>query len=262
MCSSFFVILEIDQGGIYLATKYTTPHEVTAYECDVNGTMKLSTMIAVAIQVSEEQSNQLNRGADFVQQFGLTWIVTNYQLFMQRLPKAGETVYVTTQAQEYNKYFCYRHFWITTQAGEELVRIETIFALMNVETRKMSSVSNEIIAPYESEKITKIKRYPKIEKVKNGMSLPFRVRFYDIDGNQHVNNSIYFNWMMDVLGYDFLTKHVPAYMNIRFDKEVEYGNEIDSHYEIIQAETLQTRHEIRIGEQTYCEALIEWQEKR
>jgi medium-chain acyl-[acyl-carrier-protein] hydrolase len=249
------------QGGIDLATKYTTPHDVVAYECDVNGTMKLSTMIAVAIKVSEEQSNQLNRGSDFVQQFGLTWIVTNYQFFITRLPKAGEKINVTTQAQEYNKYFCYRHFWITTQDGEELVRIETIFALMNLETRKMSSVPSEIIEPYEREKITKIKRYPKIDKVEHGVSLPFRVRFYDIDGNQHVNNSIYFNWMMDVLGYDFLTSHVPTYLNIRFDKEVEYGNEIESHYEILQEEGIKSRHEIRIGDQTYCEALIEWQTK-
>ena len=27
--------------------------------------------------------------------------------------------------------------------------------------------------------------------------------FFDIDGNQHVNNAIYFNWLLDVLGYDF-----------------------------------------------------------
>lgn len=33
--------------------------------------------------------------------------------------------------------------------------------------------------------------------------------FFDIDGNQHVNNAIYFNWLLDVLGYDFLTTHQP-----------------------------------------------------
>ena len=39
--------------------------------------------------------------------------------------------------------------------------------------------------------------------------LPYRVRFYDIDSNQHVNNAMYFNWIIDVLGYDFLTTHIP-----------------------------------------------------
>ncbi len=246
-----------------MATKYTVPHEVAYYECDVNGTMTLSSMIAVAIKVSEEQSDQLERGTDFVHGFGLTWIITNYQLFIMRLPQVGETIRIATQAMEYNKYFCYRNFWLTTESGEELVRIETIFALMNLESRKMSSVPAEIIAPYESEKITKIKRYPKIEKVVAGDSLPFRVRFYDIDSNQHVNNAVYFNWMLDVLGYEFLTTMTPTYVNIRFDKEVEYGNEIASHFEVLPEVTqTKTRHEIRIGAQTYCEAQIDWQKKQ
>ncbi|MGX7197033.1 acyl-ACP thioesterase domain-containing protein [Enterococcus olivae] len=243
-----------------MAAKYTIPHEVAYYECDVNGTMTLSSMVAVAIRVSEEQSEQLGRGTEFVHQFGLTWIITNYQLFIERLPKVGEKIQIMTQAKEYNKYFCYRTFWILTEKGEELVRIETIFVLMNMETRKMSSVPEEITTPYESEKTKKIKRFPKIEKIENGQQLPFRVRFYDIDGNQHVNNAVYFNWVLDVLGYDFLTHHVPKYMHIRFDKEVEYGNEIESHFEVI-SETFKTRHEIKIGDQTYCEANIEWQEK-
>lgn len=243
-----------------MAMKYTIPHEVVYYECDVNGTMTLSSMVAVAIKASEEQSDSLNRGTDFVHQFGLTWIVTDYQLFIQRLPKVGEKVLVTTQAIEYNKYFCYRNFWISTEAGEELVRIETIFVLMNIDTRKMSSVPEEIIAPYESEKTKKIKRFPKIETIESGEKLPFRVRFYDIDGNQHVNNAVYFNWMLDVLGYDFLTRYAPSYLHIRFDKEVEYGNEIDSHFEIIEESgEISTHHEIKIGEEVYCEANAKWQ---
>ena len=33
---------------------------------------------------------------------------------------------------------------------------------MDLETRKVSSVPDEIVAPFESEKIKRIKRYPKI----------------------------------------------------------------------------------------------------
>lgn len=94
------------------------------------------------------------------------------------------------------------------------------------------------------------------------MMLPYRVRFYDIDSNQHVNNAMYFNWIIDVLGYDFLTTHVPEKVLIRFDKEVEYGNEIESHYEQVEMEHgVKTRHEIRMQEQLYCEANITWKNK-
>lgn len=245
-----------------MAKKYTTTHEVAYYECDVNQTMTFPSMLGVVIKTSEEQSDQLGRGSEFVSNFGLTWVITNYQISITRLPKVGEVVNITTQAREYNKYFCYRNFWIHDQDGNELVMIESVFVLMDLKNRKMSSVIEEIIEPYESEKIKKIKRAPKFESIQEGAVVPYRVRFYDIDSNQHVNNAMYFNWMIDVLGYDFLTSHVPAFVNIRFDKEVEYGNTIDSHYEIITLEEqVETRHEIRIGELLCCEATIQWKKK-
>lgn len=42
---------------------------------------------------------------------------------------------------------------------------------------------------------------------------------------------MYFNWIIDVLGYDFLIMYVLEKVIIWFDKEVEYGNEIESYFE-------------------------------
>lgn len=218
---------------MFLAKKYTKKHEVSYYECDINQTMTFPSMLGVVIKTSEDQSDQLGRGSEFVNSFGLTWVITNYSMEINRLPRVGEVISVTTQAMEYNKFFCYRNFWIHDEDGKELVKIESVFVLMDFVNRKMSSVNEEIIAPFESEKIKKIKRQEKIEKIDSGFMLPYRVRFYDIDSNQHVNNAMYFNWIIDVLGYDFLTTHVPEKVIIRFDKEVEYGNEIESHFEQI-----------------------------
>ena len=245
-----------------MAKKYSRKHEVAYYECDINQTMTFPAMLGIVIKTSEDQSDSLGRSSDFIKNFGLTWVITNYSMEITRLPRVGEIVNVTTQAMEYNKYFCYRNFWIHDEAGNELVKIDSVFVLMDFVNRKMSSVNEEIIAPFESEKIKKIKRQPKIEKIEAGFMLPYRVRFYDIDSNQHVNNAMYFNWMIDVLGREFLTTHVPKSVVIRFDKEVEYGHEIESHFEQIPVENgVKTRHEIRMQDQIFCEANIMWEHK-
>jgi len=250
-----------------MAAKYQTTHEVAYYECDINQTMTFPAMLSVAIKASEEQSEELDRGAAVIGGYGLSWIITSYHILVTRLPKVGEQIQVVTQAKEYNKFFCYRYFWLLDDQGDQLVKIEAVFALMNPETRKVSSVPDEIVAPYGSVKIKRIKRYPKIEPITQGYSLPYRVRFYDIDSNQHVNNAIYFNWLLDVLGHDFLTKHLVQEVTIRFDREVAYGNLIDSHVQINEAQALetgevrplQTLHEIKIADVTYCEAVFTWQ---
>lgn len=160
-----------------MAQKYTKKHEVSYYECDINKTMTFPSMLGVVIKTSEEQSDHLGRGTDFVSSFGLTWVITNYSMKINRLPHVGETIDVTTQAMQYNKFFCYRNFWIHDEEGNELVEIESVFVLMDLVNRKMSSVNEEIIAPFESEKIKKIKRQEKIEPIESGLMLPYRVRF-------------------------------------------------------------------------------------
>lgn len=244
-----------------MAKKFTTPYEVAYYDGDITRKMTIPSMLAVVIKTSEEQSDALGRGSDFVASFGLGWVITNYEIHITRLPKVGEKIDVTTQAMAYNKYFCYRNFWIHDEQGNECVLIKSTFVLMDKENRKMSSVLPEIIEPYESEKITKIYRGEKIEKVEAGQFLPYRVRYFDIDGNQHVNNAIYFNWLLDVLGYDFLASHEPTFINVKFDKEVEYGQQVESHYELLEDdEGKSTRHEIRIDGQIYCEANMKWKQ--
>lgn len=250
-----------------MAVKFSTQHEVVYYECDFNGRMTFPAMIAAAIKTSEDQSEALNRGADFVNKLGLTWILTNYQLQITRMPRVGEKLTISTMAMEYNKYFCYRHFWIADAQGNQLVLIESVFALMNIENRKMASVPEAVIAPYESEKVTRIRRYPKIEKVVEGQSQFYQVRVYDIDSNHHVNNAVYFNWLLDVLGMDFLTSHEPVSALIRYDKEIEYGVQVESRYDQVPVTNengealITTRHEIRVGAAVCCEANITWRKK-
>ncbi|WP_207695697.1 acyl-ACP thioesterase [Enterococcus sp. DIV0212c] len=242
-----------------MAKKYTTPYEVAYYDGDITGKMTIPSMLAVVIKTSEEQSDSLDRGNDFVASFGLGWVITNYEIHITRLPIVGEKVAVTTQGMAYNKYFCYRNFWIHDEQGNECVLIKSTFVLMDRKNRKMSNVIPEIVEPFDIEKITKIYRSEKIEKVEDGEFLPYRVRYFDIDGNQHVNNAIYFNWLLDVLGYDFLSTNEPTFINVKFDKEVEYGQVVESHYEMLDTEDGKTtRHEIRIDGQIYCEANMNW----
>lgn len=241
---------------------YTKEHEVAYYECDVNQTMTLPSLVSIAIKVSEEQSSLLQRDKTYIRNLGVTWVIVSYHITLQRLPYVGEKVTFSTEAKEYNKYFCYRYFWVHDKTGNELVKIEAVFALMGIEDRKLSRVSEEIIAPYESQKISKIKRYPRIGKIDHGKKQSYRVRFYDIDSNLHVNNAVYFNWVFDVLGFEFLTHYQPKELTIRFDKEVAYGQTVDSHYEILEEQSaVQSLHEIKIADTTNCEAMITWEKR-
>ncbi|MDK7326356.1 thioesterase, partial [Lactobacillus mulieris] len=56
----------------------------------------------------------------------------------------------------------------------------------------------------------------------------YRVRYDDLDLNHHMTNSHYFSWMEDMLERKFLNTHEPEMVDIKFDKEVLYGQEVTS----------------------------------
>ncbi|MDM8214341.1 thioesterase [Enterococcus hirae] len=252
-----------------MGKKYTIEHEVMYSEGDLNGTITLENLISVAILASEKQTAEMDRGNPYLQKQGLGWIITQYDLKITALPKVGETVKITTEATSYNRFFCYRFFRIYDENGKEIVLIRSSFALLNYKTRRSARVTPEIVAPFDSENTNKLLRFPPIEhfKIEPAQGQPYRVRFFDIDSNQHVNNAKYLTWMTDPLGMDFLTAYFPHYVNIRFEKEIAYGHEIQSYFKenaTADKETpVMTQHKITSLDQqeVFAEAQITWQKR-
>ena len=170
--------------------------------------MKIPALLAVVIKVSEEQTELLGRDAAYVARFGLGWVITNYEIEIHRLPKVGEKVAITTQAMSYNKYFCYRNFWVHDEEGNECVFVKSTFVLMDQKIGKSVVCYQKLLHLLILKKSLKFIAMKKLKKVTEG-NFYLIVCVFDIDGNQHVNNAIYFNWLLDVLGYDFLTTHQP-----------------------------------------------------
>lgn len=241
---------------------YEMQHEVSYYECDMSGQMTPSMLVAVAIKASEQQSEQLARGTEYIHGLGLNWIITEYEIGVTRFPRVGEKIIIKTEAIAYNRFFCYRNFWVLNELGEELVQIQAIFALMNQATRKISRVQEAIIAPYQSEAIKSIRRTASFSPLETTQTSQLTIQYYDIDENHHVNNAVYFTWMFAPLGLEFLSNHVLIDSHIRFEKEVVYGEQPSVHFEIVtDGETITTKHEIIVGDTVCSRGQMVWHKR-
>ena len=225
---------------------------------DINGHIKLPDLILLSLQVSGMQSIELGVSDKTVlDQYNLVWIITDYEIDVVRLPRFAEEITIETEAMSYNRLFCYRRFTIYDEAGQELIHMMATFVLMNRDSRKVHSVEPEIVAPYQSEFSKKLIRGPKYDSLENPSSKDYRVRFYDLDMNGHVNNSKYLDWIFEVMGADFLTKHIPRKINLKYVKEVKPGGMITSAVELNEYES---KHEIISDGATNAQAIITWQE--
>ena len=242
--------------------KYTEEHKVVYFETNVTGRLNIGNLVDLCMLVSTNQSSNLGISTEKLDSMGYGWIVSQNIIDVKRLPVDHEKVKITTQAESYNRYFCYRDFMMEDEQGEEIVKMHTVFCLMDKEKRKIARIKDEIVGPYEGDYTTKVERLavpPVLKPEEAEITKKYRVRFMDIDSNQHVNNIHYFDWMLDTLPEEFLRTHEVKQFNIVYKNEVRSGEVVDSltHFD---EERLESIHEIRVGDKVSCTAKVEWQE--
>ena len=243
-----------------VAKRYNEKHRVVFYETDVTKNINIGMLVDLMMLASENQSEQLGIGTDKVNGLGYGWVITQHVLGIERLPKVNEEVKIWTEADSYNKYFCYREFGIDDLDDNPLVRMLTIFGLMDFKNSKISQIVPELIIPFGATETPKVKRYKNVKKIKEiDNHKKYQVRFMDIDSNHHVNNVHYFDWMLDTLDYDFLSKHTLKKINIQYKQEITYGDIITSNVQIINSnDTITTLHEVKNNDKVSCLAECEW----
>ncbi|VUW92961.1 Acyl-ACP thioesterase [Streptococcus constellatus] len=225
---------------------------------DMNGHIKLPDVILLSLQASGMQSIELGiSDKDMLEQYNLVWIITDYDIDVIRLPRFAEEITIETEALTYNRLFCYRRFSIFDEAGQDLIQMMGTFVLMDRDSRKVHAVEPEIVAPYQSDFSKKMLRGPKYSALEEPVSKDYHVRFYDLDMNGHVNNSKYLDWIFEVMGADFLMKHIPKKIHLKYVKEVRPGGQITSSYDL---EDLESNHQISSDGDVNAQAMITWQE--
>ena len=225
---------------------------------DVNGYIKIPQLILLSLQVSGMQSIELGMSDMYIlENYNLVWIITDYNMKIERLPVFDEKITIETYAKSHNRLFCYRAFNIKDEAGNTIIEMVATFVLMDRDTRKVHPVMSEITDAFDSEFSKTMLRGPRFKELEGGVEQEYRVRFYDLDMNGHVNNSKYLDWIFEVMGADFLTKYIPKKVHLKYVKEVLAGGLITSQYE---QEGLKTQHQITSDSQINAQAEIEWEE--
>ncbi|MCO0832069.1 thioesterase [Fructobacillus sp. W13] len=241
-----------------MADVFSITQPVEYYQVDLSRKLSLSMMLNLAILCSRKQGEHLKVGYQETDRRGLGWVILQYDVKIKRRPKLGETITIETKAGEWGSYFAQRGFYFKDESGEVIIDMDSLWALINLESRRMIKLPLDLVQPYggeERKRLEKMVRIPKIKDEEPDFDRNYQVRFLDIDGNKHVNNSKYLEWMLDVLPLDFLKENEPNGFSIRYENEVHYGHQVESQAKVLDNET---KHRILNGAQTSAEALISW----
>jgi fatty acyl-ACP thioesterase A len=227
----------IEQGRVFTETFPVRFDEV--------GPNKLSTMRTVASMIQECACNHAqgiwgraqSMPAD-MRDANLAWVCTRLHILVDNYPEWGDQVEVKTWFEAQGRVAARRDWEMRNGAGTSVGRATSQWIAFNLEKRKLARIPQSVIDQFENQAL---KDYPvmgadydadKLPDVRGmpGVTLPksHSVRRSDLDMNQHVNNVVYTEWLLESTPPHYWDEFELKEIILEFRNECHLGDNVDA----------------------------------
>lgn len=203
---------------------YKLEGQIRFSECDTSKRITLPGIINYFQDCSSAQSEQIGHGIDYLKEKKKAWILSAWQIIVERYPELGEAIEAGTWATDFKGLYATRNFSMKTKSGEMLAYANSIWVFMDLAAGRPTKPGKEEVEAYGMEPALEMEYAPRKIKLSEKAILvdTFPVRKYHIDTNNHVNNCQYVQMAMEVLREDMRISQV----RVEYKKSAVYGDVI------------------------------------
>lgn len=231
---------------------------IRTYECDKNENLRLLTLMNIFQDVADSHASEMGLGLEYCLSKGFAWVGSNYQLEITKLPKMHDKIIVSSWPAVEKKLGAVREFLVCNEQGETLIKASSQWILIDIIRRRPIALRENLPMYQVIEERVIETEFPKIAELEHiNETTEFKVRFDDIDINNHVNNAVYPLWATESVNKDFRIGHNPEKMEIIFKKEGHYGEKIRVETEINEEMTIHSIKAIE-DERELAKVKIKW----
>jgi acyl-CoA thioesterase FadM len=175
------------------------PYRVRFDEAASTETMRTAVYLVWAADIAWQHSTLLGFGRDWYSERGLFWLVRAVKLDVLVPLKTYSNVFVTTQVVAYRRIAARRHSEVRDAAGELVATLSIDWVMTNergMPTRVPDEMRQFIVDQSATFDMLKVELPATPPDAAGGT---FRVRRYDLDPLDHVNNSVYIDYLEEAL---------------------------------------------------------------
>ena len=211
-----------------MTNKFSIEFTVGLHDAGPGALIKVPVLFNYLQGAAGAHTNSLNIDGTNIQQKGYTWVISRYRLSIIKLPKFLDKFIVTTWRTGLEGKFSIRDSVISDESSNALIKVTSSWILINFKER-ISVMPTELYPDYpinpERAINDKFLPIPEISHAQN--SKEFAVRKYDLDMNNHVNNSIIAACIIET-GEDMSPGKKLKDISLNFKGEARYGDTIIS----------------------------------
>lgn len=191
---------------------YKFESRVRYSETDSDGRLTMASLINYMQDCSIFHSEDVGLGLRYLSEAHMVWVLSSWQIVVERYPLLGEKVSVGTQPYDLKSFIGYRNFAVWDEAGGFAAKANSIWSLLDTQTGRPVAIPEEMIVGYGLGERLEMEYAPrKIAVPKGGCRMePIVVKKHHLDTNHHVNNQQFIDMTMDYLPEDFCIGQVRA----------------------------------------------------
>lgn len=203
---------------------YTFNSRVRFSEVDHNETITLPGIINYFQDCSTFHSEDIGLGIEYLKKRKKVWILSSWQVVVERYPHMGEEITVSTWATGFKGLYGTRNFCMKDTKGEMAAYANSIWVFMDTEKGRPAKPEAQDVETYGVEPALSMEYAPrKIELPQETRVLDtFPVRKYHIDTNEHVNNCQYVQMALEVMEKEMKVRQV----RVEYKKSAVYKDVI------------------------------------
>ncbi len=191
---------------------YTFDSRIRYSEIDSEGKLTMASLINYFQDCSTFQSEDLGLGIAYMKREHLVWVLSSWQIVVDRYPGICEKVRVGTLPYEMKGFLGYRNFVMMDGEGKYIARANSLWSLLDTDTGRPRAVVEDMLRGYPLEEKLEMDYAPRRIAVPSGGEArePLVVKKHHLDTNRHVNNQQFIGMAMEYLPEVFTVGQVRA----------------------------------------------------
>lgn len=200
-------------------------------DCDFTGDWRPGAILTTMQEIAGTHSNLLGCGRDELLKNNTVWVLTRCEIRMDAYPRIGDTVTAETYPTALRRWFFPRYYLFRSQEGKLLGYAATLWVLMDFVERKMLPPGDVAKTLPDNSDFVPPMGLPGTVEMTQGEEKRILRRpvYFDLDVNQHVNNTRYADWACDALGVDAMREYCMDTLRINYEAEILPDQEMELH---------------------------------
>lgn len=173
------------------------------------------------------QSEDLGIGIEYLKKHQLVWLISSWQIIINRCPKLAEKITCNTFPYEFRRCFGFRNFSMMDEKGELLAYANSQFSLFSTETHMPQRPTKKMQESYVLEERLDMEYAPRKITIEEEGEIRKRIiiKTQYLDTNKHVNNGQYIRFAFESLKkYDHVLEENVMQIRAQYKKEAILGD--------------------------------------